>query len=65
VGLTERLGINIKSALTSEININIINTPFIGIVIVVNLAMVMPASMRPDIDDPITASVDDAAVAGP
>jgi hypothetical protein len=36
-----------------------------GIVIVVNLPMLMPASMRPDIDELITASVDEAAVAGP
>ncbi len=34
-------------------------------VIVVNLPMVMPASKRPEIEDPMTASFADAAVAGP
>ncbi len=33
--------------------------------IVVNLSIVMPASTRPEIDDPMTASFDDATVAGP
>lgn len=36
-----------------------------GIVIVVKRPMLMPASMRPEIEDPITASVEEAAVAGP
>jgi hypothetical protein len=39
--------------------------PFIGILIVVNLLRVMPASRRPEIDDPITASLAAATVAGP
>ncbi len=45
--------------------LNIINKPFIGMVIVVNLPMVMPVSRRPEIEDPMTASVANAAVAGP
>jgi hypothetical protein len=36
-----------------------------GMVIVVKRPMLMPASMRPEIDEPITASLDEAAVAGP
>jgi hypothetical protein len=40
-------------------------SPFIGMLIVVSRSSVMPASRRPDIDEPMMASLLNATVAGP